>query len=61
MNEGEQRTRGHHLSTVCETGKRASVSTAPDLDCCRLMDFFFFCSRKLDYILRGFSIISVYS
>ena len=48
MNEGEQRTRGHHLSTVCETGKRASVSTAPDLDCCRLMDFFFFCSRKLD-------------
>ena len=47
---------------VCETGKRVIVSTAPDLDCYRLMVlFFFFCSRKLDYILRGFSIISVYS
>ena len=27
---------------VCETGKRVIVSTAPDLDCYRLMDLFFF-------------------
>ena len=45
MNEGEQRTREPSSgSIVCETGKTASVSTAPGLDCCRLMDFlsFFF-------------------
>ena len=62
-NEGDERTREpSSASIVCETGKRALLSTAPDLDCCRLMDFFFFFgSRKLDWILRGFSIILVYS
>lgn len=60
-NEGEERTREpSSASIMCETGKRALLSTAPDLDCCRLMDFFFG-SRKLDWILRGFRIILVYS